>query len=200
MNTGSRMPNDAHTALPWKIHALVPDFRLEDVWELPGTGGPDDFPRLVKLIASMDPARGSSRAARALWALRWKLGALFGWDDTDSGVGSRVPSIRDRLDSELKAALRGPSFTVLPFSSVYLLDDEWAAEIANRTMHGVLHLGRVPDRDGTFHAQMAVYVKPNGVFGKSYMAAIRPFRHLVVYPPMLRDGARAWDAARARTA
>jgi hypothetical protein len=34
---------------------------------------------------------------------------------------------------------------------------------------------------------MAVLVKPNGLFGSVYMAAIRPFRHLIVYPPMLRE-------------
>ena len=29
-----------------------------------------------------------------------------------------------------------------------MTDDEWAAEIANRTMHGVMHIGRVADGDG----------------------------------------------------
>ena len=41
---------------------------------------------------------------------------------------------------------------------------------------------------------MAVYVKPNGLFGTAYMAAIRPFRHLIVYPPMMRQIARNWRA------
>ena len=40
---------------------------------------------------------------------------------------------------------------------------------------------------------MAVYVKPNGRFGRAYMAAIMPFRHVVVYPPMLRDLERRWQ-------
>jgi hypothetical protein len=39
---------------------------------------------------------------------------------------------------------------------------------------------------------MAVLVKPNGPLGHAYMAAIMPFRHLVVYPPMLRDIEREW--------
>jgi hypothetical protein len=45
-----RLPNTAHTSRPWRIHELAPDLRLEDVWELPGRGGPDDFPRLVELV------------------------------------------------------------------------------------------------------------------------------------------------------
>jgi len=38
------------------------------------------------------------------------------------------------------------------------------------------------------------WVKPNGLLGTAYMAAIRPFRHLVVYPPMLRQIEREWRA------
>ena len=181
----------AHTSRPWQVHELTRDFRLEDVWRLPGTGGPDDFPRLVAMIASQDPSQSSSRAVRALFALRWKLGTLLRLDEPKTGVGSRVPTLRDRLPADLRDAPR-PEFDALPFTSVYLLDDEFAAEIANRTMHGVLHLGWVPDGRGAFHGQMAVLVKPNGLLGTAYMAAIRPCRHLVVYPAMLREGERAW--------
>jgi hypothetical protein len=188
-----RLPNTAHTSRPWRIHEITSDFRLEDVWELPGMGGPDDFPRLVQLIASLDPSKGSSRAARTLWAIRWKIGELLGWDGPDAGLGSRVPTLRDRLPKDLRETST-PEFDALPFTSLYLLDDEFAAEIANRTMHGVMHIGAVPEKTGGFRAQMAVLVKPNGLLGNAYMAAIRPFRHLIVYPPMLREGERAWRA------
>jgi hypothetical protein len=190
-----RLPDAAHTSRPWRIHELTPDFRLEDMWELPGLGGPDDFPRLVDLVTSLDPSQGSSRTARALWTIRWKVGELFGWDDPDAGVGSRVPTLRNRLPSDLRDAPR-PEFDPLPFSSVYLIGDEFAAEIANKTVHGIMHIGRVPDGEGGFRAQLAVLVKPNGSFGKAYMAAIKPVRHLIVYPRMMRDVADAWAAAR----
>ena len=39
---------------------------------------------------------------------------------------------------------------------------------------------------------MAVYVKPRGLFGKGYMAFIKPFRYLVVYPALMRHIERAW--------
>ena len=67
-----------------------------------------------------------------------------------------------------------------------MTDDEFAAEVANRTMHGVMHIGLVPDTTGGFRARMAVLVKPNGLLGEAYMLAIRPFRHLIVYPGMMR--------------
>ena len=186
-----RLPDTAHIARPWRIHELTRDFRLEDVWELPWRGGPDDFPRAVQLIASGDLSHSSSRAVRTLSSIRSKLGAVLGWDDPDAGVGSRVPSLRDRLPADLRNAPR-PDFDALPFSSLYLLDDEFAAEIANRTVHGVIHIGWVPDGTGGFRGQMAILVKPNGLLGTAYMAAIKPFRYLIVYPALLRGWERAW--------
>lgn len=97
----------------------------------------------------------------------------------------------DRLPADLRGTPRsGPEAP--PFTSLYVLDDEWAAELANRTMHGVLHLGWVPDGDGGFRGQMAVLVKPNGLLGCAYMATIRPFRHVIVYPAIMRRLERSW--------
>lgn len=191
-----RLPNSAHTSRPWRIHELTRDFRLEDVWALPTPGGRDDFPLLVEGIAESDPERHSPLVGRALWALRWKLGALLGWDDPNTGVGSRVASLRDRLPADLSDGPSGPEFTELPFTSLYLTGDEWAAEAANQTMHGVVHLGWVADGSGGYRGQMAVLVKPNGRFGRAYMAAIRPFRHLLVYPPAIRVLEREWRSRR----
>jgi hypothetical protein len=194
-----RLPNSAHSSRPWRVHELTGDFRLEDVWALPTAGGQHEFARLVRLIASGDPSKGSSRAARTLWAMRWKLGQLLGWDRPAAGLGSRVPTLRSRLPADLRDAPSGPDFDALPFSSLYLLADEWAAEIANRTMHGVMHLGWVRDEAGGYRGQMAVLVRPNRLLGTVYMAAIRPFRHLLVYPPMLRQIERQWRAREQRT-
>ena len=188
-----KLPNSAHTSRPWRIHELTTDFRLEDVWGIPAPGGREHFARGVQAVTSFDPARSSSFAVRALFAIRWKLGELLGWDGPDAGLGSRVPTLRDRLPADLREN-PGPDFDALPFSSLYLLGYEWAAEIANQTMHGVMHLGWVPDGTGGYRGQLAVLVKPNGLFGAAYMAAIKPFRHLIVYPLTIRGIDRAWRA------
>jgi hypothetical protein len=187
-----RLPNSTHTSRPWRIHELMHDFRLEDVWALPTPGGPDDLPHLVEYIASGDLSRSPSRASRTLFAIRWKVGELLGWDDPDAGIGSRVPTLCDRLPADLRDAPSGPEFDTLPFTSLYLLDDEWAAEIANRTVHGVMHIGWVPDGTGGYRGEMAVYAKPNGLLGNAYMAAIKPFRHLIVYPRLMREIEHDW--------
>jgi Protein of unknown function (DUF2867) len=186
-----KLPDSAQTSRPWRIHELVRDFQLLDVWALPTPGGPDDFPRLVEIVASSD-TNSDSQVAQALWAIRWKLGEVFGWDEVDPDDLPDWQMLRDRLPQDLRDGPTGPEFAELPFDPVYLLDDEWAAEIANKTVHGILHLSWVPDGHGAYRGQMSVYVKPNGLLGKAYLAAIQPFRHLVVYPPLLRRLERAW--------
>ena len=174
--------------------------RLWGVWRgrrhgaLPWVGGPDDFPRLVELVASFDPSRSSS-VVRVLVGLRRKLGDLLGWDGPQAGLGSRVPTLRERLPADLLDGPCGPSSSVLPFTSLYLTEEEWAAEVANQTVHGVLHIGRIPVGEGRYRAQMAILVKPNGLLGTAYMAAIRPFRYLIVYPAILGEVERKWRAA-----
>ncbi len=182
----ARLPNSAHTSRPWRIHEITSDFRLEDVWALPAHGEESDFSLLVEGFAAGNPSRGSSRLSRALWDIRWKVGSLLGWDDVETGLGARVPTLRERLPEDLLDS-PGPDFDALPFTSLYLIKDEFAAEIANNTMHGVMHLGWVADETGGYRGQMAVLVKPNGLLGNLYMAAIRPFRHLIVYPAMMRQ-------------
>jgi hypothetical protein len=188
-----RLPDTAQTSRPWKVHRLVEDFDLEDVWALPTPGDEHDFPRLVALVVGLDPSKDSSPPVRALFAVRSELGRLFGWDDPASGVGERVSSLEVRVPAELLAE-PAPRFAVLPFRPLYMTGDEFAAEAANKTMHGVLHLGWVREDTGGYLGQMSVYVKPNGLIGSLYMTAIRPFRRLVVYPSLLRQLGTAWRA------
>jgi uncharacterized protein DUF2867 len=190
-----RLPDGAHLSRPWRIHEIVPDFDLEDVWALPATGGPDDFAQLISSLARARSSRESPAVVRFIWAVRWRLGRWFGWDESDKGLGSRVRSLRARLPEDLRDGDRGPEMTGGPFSSLFLTRDEYAAEIANQTVHGVLHLGWVQDRNGDHRGQMAVLVKVNGRWGRAYMALIKPFRYAFVYPAMLRQVECDWNRA-----
>lgn len=87
----------------------------------------------------------------------------------------------------LPAEPEDPAYDFGPFRPIFRTRDEWAAELANRTVHGVLHLGWVADGDGGYFAQMAVLVLPNGRLGRAYLAGIAPLRHLIVYPQLMRS-------------
>ncbi|MFB6840514.1 DUF2867 domain-containing protein [Streptomyces sp. NPDC056361] len=190
-----RLPRTAHTSHPWRIHEIAGDFQVEDVWELPVTGGPDDLERLVRQFTGENRTALSAPVVRTLFAVRWKLGALLGWDKPAAGLGGRVETLRDRLPDDLRAGARGPDLRAVPFTSVYQAHDEWVAESANRTVHAVMHIGWVPDgAPGRHRARMAVLVKPNGLLGAVYMAGIKPFRYLGVYPKLLGAIGREWEA------
>jgi hypothetical protein len=190
-----RLPSSAHESRHWRIAEIAPDFRLEDVWALPARGGPDDFGRLLEVMSSLDPARHGSTATRLLFSLRYRVGGWFGWDDPARELA--IPGDPETtLSARLPAALRGTAGDLhrssYGFRPLYRTEDEWAAEISNRTVHAVMHLGWVDQGEGRYQGQMGVYAKPRGRLGAAYMALIRPFRHRVVYPALMRQIARAW--------
>jgi hypothetical protein len=201
-----RLPNSAHESRPWRIREIAPDFILEDVWALPTPGGADDFPALLKLMTSSDPANSSSLPTRVLWRIRDRLGSLFDLGGISAPAGSdpngapgKLPipgtsetSLAERLPDDLRGTAADVSFGSLPFVPLYRTDDEFAAELSNRTVHAVMHLAWAEQGEGRYQGQMAVYVKPRGAFGRGYMALIKPFRHLIVYPALTRQTERAW--------
>jgi hypothetical protein len=194
-----RLPLQAHESRPWRIRELAPDFIVEDVWALPVHGLAEDFPALLELMFSLDPA-SASRPARLLWSVRDLLGRWFGLGRISAPAestalpipGAIETSLADRMPDDLRDTVADLGSGRLPFKPLYRTHNEYATEISNRTMHGVMHLAWVDQGDGTYQGQMAVYVKPRGRFGKGYMAFIKPFRYLIVYPALMRQIERAW--------
>lgn len=204
-----RLPNEAHESRPWRIRDIAPDFTLEDVWALPVHGRAEDFGALLNHMASFDPANADSFAARTLWQLRDRLGSWLrlGRISVPADASARhVPgipgtneaSLAGRLPRDLRGTATDVSFGSVPFTPLYRTEDEFAAEVSNSTMHGVMHLAWAQGGDGRYQAQMAVYVKPRGLAGRAYMALIKPFRHWIVYPALMGQIERefgAWSAA-----
>ncbi|MEA2682991.1 MAG: hypothetical protein QOK05_1319 [Chloroflexota bacterium] len=194
-----RLPNAEQEARPWRVHEITRDFRLEDVWALPVQGGAGDFGRLLGLMTSFDPAHSSSRASRLLFGLRHLLGGVFGWDEEPgrgSDRGTRPTTLKERLPRDLRDNASGLDLGSealgVHFAPLYRTDVEFAAELSNQTMHGVIHLAWVDLGKGLFRGQMAIYVQPRGMFGEAYLALIRPFRYGVVYPALMRQVEQAW--------
>ena len=194
-----------HERRPLRIHQLVPDFTLEDVWALPVRGDAEGFEEFLEFIGGFDPSDTENRPARFLWGLRDRLGRWFDLGEISSSVdgdpglpipGTDETTLRDRLPADLRGTAAGFDFDSLPFVPLYRTDREAAAEVSNKTVHGVVHLAWVERGDGRYEGRMAVYVKPRGAVGRAYMALIKPFRYLVVYPALMREVERAWAARR----
>ena len=208
-----RLPDSAHAARPWVINRIAPDFRLLDAWALPAEGGPDDFGAFLDAMTAIDPVTGGtsggSTVSSALFRIRLRLGQWFGWDDPGRKLpipGCQETTLRDRLPDDLRDVENtlGTNARLQRvaggFAPVYRTADEAAAELSNGTVHGVLHLGWVEQSNGRYRAQMGVYVKPHGRLGEPYLKLIAPFRHLIVYPALMRQIGQAWDRRARRVA
>jgi hypothetical protein len=201
-----RLPVAAHESRPWRIREIAPDFTVEDVWALPVHGGAEDFAGLLDVMTSGDLIGSASLPARILWSVRDRLGRWFSLGrisvPIDRGAaaaveqrpipGTNETSLADRLPDDLRHTADDLDFGSTPFVPLYRTDVEFAAELSNRTVHAVMHLAWVDQGDRRYQGQMAVYVKPRGLLGKGYMAFIKPFRYVVVYPALLRQIDRAW--------
>jgi hypothetical protein len=206
-----RLPNAAHESRPWRIRGIVPDFTLEDVWALPVHGGADDFQAMLENTLHFDPANADSLPTRVLWRVRDRLGSWLRLgrisvpiDKDRDGAAGKLPipgcretSLRERLPEDLRNTTADLDFGSLPFDPLYRTDVEFAAELSNRTVHGVVHMAWVDQGKGRYQGQMAVYVKPRGPLGKGYMALIKPFRLWIVYPALMRQIERSWNTREA---
>ena len=202
-----KLPNAAHESRLWRIREIVPDFTLEDVWALPVHGGAGDFQAMLKNTLHFDLANADSLPTRVLWRARDRLGSWLRLgrisvpidQDRDGAAGKlaipgcRETSLRERLPEDLRNTTADLDFGSLPFDPLYRTDFEFAAELSNRTVHGVMHMAWVDRGDGHYQGQMAVYVKPRGPLGKGYMALIKPFRLWIVYPALMRQIERSWN-------
>jgi len=203
-----RLPNAAHESRPWRIREIASDFILEDVWALPVHGRAEDFQKLLELVAFGNPADTESLPTRVLWRVRDLLGSCLGLGrisalidgGSDDGAGKLpIPgttetSLTERLPEDLRNTAADLKFGSLPFAPLYRTDIEFAAELSNQTVHGVMHLAWVEQGEGHYQGQMAVYVKPRGRLGEGYMALIKPFRYWIIYPALMRKIERDWSS------
>jgi len=177
-------------ACPLRVHALLHDVPLEDVWaiRLPGGGAG----RTVQdLRAVMVAGRAAAPAGvHGLFRLRGRIGALFGWDQQRPAWNAE--SFADRLTpADRAASLATPGTPDGPFNLLYRFDDEQLSELRNATVHAFASLSIRPTPGG-YLAYLGVFVQPVHRFTRLYMTAIAPFRRLVVYPAIIRQMQSAW--------
>ena len=82
------------------------------------------------------------------------------------------------------------------FQAVYVTANESVLELSNSAVHAAIHLAWIAAEDGSYGGQMGIYVKNRGRLGRVYMPAIAPFRHLIVYPALMRRLDRVWHERR----
>lgn len=190
-----KVSNSRHFEQTLRVHDFMKDFEVEDVWEFPVELSQEDtVPTFYELMMNSLEIISEDGPAGFLFKLRFFLGRLFGWDEKNESDEFPPGSLRERYknQNEIKGETVLESLETDGFNPVYQFPDECLSEIDNATVHAALHLAKVKVND-TFKVLMTVYVKPKGIFGKFYMALIKPFRLFIVYPSMMNMVKRSWD-------
>ena len=78
------------------------------------------------------------------------------------------------------------------FRVVYRFENEKLVELINRTVQAAA-LSALVETANSYRFDFAVYVRSVGRLTPLYMAAIDPFRKLIVYPSLLRSVRANWD-------
>ena len=169
---------------------MLQDVPIEDVWAIPLRGGGPG-----RTIHDLRPifragVEAAPRVVKGLIRLRWRVGALLGWDaqrpEWSAESYARRLTVTDRAQSAV-----APGTPDGRLSFLYLFEDEQLSELRNATVHAFLSLSIRPTPEG-YLAYWAIYVQPVTEFTRLYMMAIAPFRRLVVYPAIIRKVQRAW--------
>jgi hypothetical protein len=181
--------------LALRAHRLLAGVPLHDVWvvDLPGPRPGitlDEFLRAVnERLFTPTPL------VRALLDLRLFIGRLFGWDRPRPSTQA-APTFADRLtDADRARSLVPPGVREGPnglFRVVYQFENEKLVELINRTAHAAA-LSALVETASSYRFYFAVYVRDVGWWTPFYMAAIDPFRKLLVYPLLLRSVRANWD-------
>jgi hypothetical protein len=179
--------------LPLRVHKFLAGVPLHDVWaiNLPHTRSGitlDDF-----IAATRHSSPEASPVVRMLLGIRFFVGRVFGWDREPAAAASETFSTRltaaDRSKSLAPAGTRDGLFCV-----VYRFENEQLLELANRTAHAAAVSALVETAD-SYRFYFGVYVRNISRFTPFYMAAIDPFRRLIVYPSLLRSVRATWGRA-----
>ena len=132
---------------------------------------------------------------QGLLDLRLLIGRLFGWDrPRPSTQAAQTFADRltdaDRAQSLAPAGVReGPNGL---FRVVYRFENEKLVELINRTVHAAA-LSALVETANSYRFYFAVYVRSVGRLTPFYMAAIDPFRKLIIYPSLLHSVRSNWD-------
>ena len=179
-------------ALPLRVHTLLADVPLHDVWAV-------DLPTHREGVTLSEFLRRTSQSrtnrlppvARALMRFRLFLGRIFRLeaepkDALAASFGSRLTP-EDRARSSVVSGTPEGLFRV-----VYRFENEQLLEVQNRTVHAAA-LSVLTQRADGYRFYFAVYVRQTTWITPLYMGLIDPFRKWIIYPAILKTIRTTWD-------
>jgi len=189
----TRLSRAEFEALPLRVHDFLRGVPIEDIWAIDLEGGPAEL-TLQDCAWMIQGFKDAKMPFIVTWLFRFRnfLGRVFGWDKgADSPELPATSYIHNLTDDDCARSFHEPGITDPPQRLVYDFDNEVLGEIINKTVHAFVHASLHKTEMG-HRMVMAVYVKPVGAITRFYMALIKPFRHLIIYPALLQRVRRLW--------
>ena len=187
------MPRISHLEflnLPLRVHSLLKDVPLHDVWavDLPSTRERVTLSEFLDCVKAQG-FKDIPLTTKALLGLRFAIGRIFG---LDTSTNARKSASYVKFLSEVdRSGLR-----VLPakstfFDVLYRFENEVLLEVINATVHAFWAQALAQISSG-YRLYWAIYVKPVGWITRPYMALADPFRRWIVYPQLLEKTRKDW--------
>ncbi len=186
----------AHLDQKLFVHRFLSDFELEDVWRVPvALDSKHSLQLFIDQFNTSNKQIFQKGLTGLLFRIRLAVGRIFGWDRKESPTAILVPgTLRHRYAEQENLTYDDlPDPGTRDFVPVYQLENEILSEIENRTVWAALHFSRVLVEANKYNIHMAVYVRPKGILGRIYMQLIKPFRHYIVYPALMKSAGARWD-------
>ncbi len=170
-----------------RLHELLADVPLHDVWVAHLSGGPRGMTLRDVRWLLVDGFRHNLNAAfLTVASVREVLGSLFRWDN-DRCESSEASFVHRLTETDKRRSLTEPGDSMF----VYTFEHEALIEITNCTVHAFVGIALEPVEDG-YDVYWAFYVKRVSWITPFYMALIDPFRHTVIYPPLIEGIEHEW--------
>ena len=180
-----------YRALPLRVHTLLADAPLHDVWavDLPRKRDGVTLDDLQRVLSQHPLTGGLALPARALFGLRHVLGRVFRLEDQPKGASAASFATGLTAEDRARSSL-APGTPDGQFRVVYRFENERLLEIHNRTPR------RAPHGAGDDRGRLSILsrgVRPQGGWiTPVYMALIDPFRRWIIYPAMLNHIRAIW--------
>lgn len=187
---------DEFERVPWRVHEFLASVPRRTLYRVDLPGGREGM-----TLQEINDITGFGSAGemevgvvtQALFGLRGVIGRILHWDDAPE-LATSVTYLA-RLSAEDWARSRVKPGTALGISRVlYRFENEWLAEIVNRTVHCFWMMASERTAHG-YALYLAVYVKRLNWFTPVYMALIAPMLKWIVYPAMIKGVRRRWEQA-----
>lgn len=181
------MPLTAHEFLAGiPLHSL---HRLE----LPGGRSGMTIREITEMTGFNSEKAEVGFVAKALFGLRGLIGRVLGWDNDEKLIES--VTYLPRLTEEQRAkSLVEPGKSEGISRVLYCFENEFLAEIINRTVHCFWLTTAKRTKNG-YILYMAVYVKKLNWFTPVYMTLVGPMLKWIIYPSIEKNTLRNWKKA-----